>query len=220
MEDENRRNSAITALADDPVRIEECAPPEPKVDDSESDESTCEYDLVVAAWGRHEANIGSLDDNTYRHHLQSTLQTLLDHAPRASCVVMGPVESQEAVRVELVRTVQRAVADELGCAFFDPDKALPDSPSKRAKAGFVKGGRLTPKGQRELASVLLTDLLSWNDYAQAKKAQEIARAEEAAALAAAQAAAKDKASSERERLKLAPIEVGAPTAPGEENPEG
>ncbi|XP_043200558.1 nucleolar and coiled-body phosphoprotein 1-like [Amphibalanus amphitrite] len=49
MEDENRRNSAITALADDPVRIEECAPPEPKVDDSESDESTCEYDLVVAA---------------------------------------------------------------------------------------------------------------------------------------------------------------------------
>ncbi|XP_037081561.1 dentin sialophosphoprotein-like, partial [Pollicipes pollicipes] len=46
MEEENRKNAAVSALDDaGSCRIEQCAP-ESKVDDSESDESTCEYDLI------------------------------------------------------------------------------------------------------------------------------------------------------------------------------
>jgi hypothetical protein len=165
-----------------------------------------DYDLIVAAWGSHESDLEQLDETTYRHHLTSSLQTLRDHAPDAACVVMGPVGKREAARVELVRTVQKVVAADLGCAYFDPDKVLPASPIKLQKAGLQKRGELTSKGKRVLADALLADLMSWHDYAQLKKAQELARAEEAAALARAKArdAETDNA---RERIELAPIDL-------------
>lgn len=177
-----------------------------------------DYDLVVAAWGSHESDLSSLDETTYRHHLTSSLQTLRDHAPQAACVVMGPVGKREAARVELVRTVQKVVAADLGCAYFDPDKILPASPTKLAKGGLVKRGKLTAKGKRTLADALLGDLLSWHDYAQQKKAQEIARAAEADALAKAQAAA-DAAPDDRERIELKPIDLTNPP-PTDSKPKG
>ena len=133
---------------------------------------------MIAGWGSHEADLPGLDETTYRHHLTQTLLTLTDHAPDAACVVMGPVAKQEAARVELVRSVQRAVASQLGCAYFDPDKAFSERPAKNIKTGLVKRGRVTAKGYRQIADTLLSELLGWHDYAQAKRAQDRERAEE------------------------------------------
>lgn len=143
-----------------------------------------DYDLVVTAWGTNESGLKDLDAVTYRHHFKETLRTLLEAAPGADCVVVGPTDRQlkrkgqwqPAPRYDLVVSVQQEVAAELGCAYFETRKAMGGRGSMGwwLKEGLASEDRvhLTKKGYRRLADLLLHDLLAMYAYDRALDEEE------------------------------------------------
>lgn len=131
-----------------------------------------EYDLVVTAWGTNEAGIGSLDEQTYRHHFERTLTTLMDASPGADCLIIGASDRldqkgsgwRSAPAHELVEKVQQQIAADHGCAFYSLRRAMGGAGSMER---WVKEGLGHPdhvhfsrEGYEKLADVVINDLLS------------------------------------------------------------
>jgi lysophospholipase L1-like esterase len=149
------------------------------------------YDLLVFAWGEEEVTLSNLDDKTYRHHLEKTMDTLIAASPDAECLVMGPPDRwvpkkdgtfKAAPRQKLVTRVQRALAAAKGCAFFDTAKAMGGSGSMKhwVEEGLAESDHLhfAPDGYRRLADALVRDLLALYEYDTALiRAQALAAAE-------------------------------------------
>lgn len=78
-------------------------------------------DLVVLAYGTNEVISGRPTPRQLEEALGRVLARLRAAAPSASCVVLGPADTPmgQAGRLEAVAEVQRRVALQHGCAFFD-----------------------------------------------------------------------------------------------------
>jgi lysophospholipase L1-like esterase len=89
-------------------------------------------DLIVLAYGTNEASHRSYTMTTYRRELQQVVARLRQAAPGAVCILVGPSDRGVSLgkgkyaiwdRTEPVAEVQREVAREQGCAFWDWQQA-------------------------------------------------------------------------------------------------
>jgi lysophospholipase L1-like esterase len=86
-------------------------------------------DLIVLAYGTNEAADSDWATETYRDDLRQVLSRMREALPETPCVLIGPsdrgVEVQKARRYQIwgrtapVAQVQREVAPEFGCGFWD-----------------------------------------------------------------------------------------------------
>ena len=172
-----------------------------------------DYDLLVLMWGSYEARLKKLDEVTYRHHLNGTLATLTgagQRDKRTECLLIGPTDQLLPARKggkpsvagkshAMVTRVQKELAAQYGCAYFDAQRAMggPGSIARWAKKGFAKrdGRTLTKKGKRAFADGIMHDLMAWYAYrAPRAKPQPVASDEPSAAVA-------------RPTFKLDPLDV-------------
>jgi lysophospholipase L1-like esterase len=89
-------------------------------------------DLVTLAYGTNEASHRSYDMDAYRRDLRAALRHLREALPHAACVLVGPSDRAVKIgsgryavwdRTAAVAQVQREVAPELGCTFWDWQEA-------------------------------------------------------------------------------------------------
>ena len=89
-------------------------------------------DLVVLQYGTNEANDDDLDLKHYREQLREVIARFKKAAPGAACLLIGPtdraVNKGEGVyaiwdRTAPIAEVQRQLAPEVGCVFWDWQKA-------------------------------------------------------------------------------------------------
>lgn len=85
-------------------------------------------DLVVLAYGTNEAGDDEVPIGRYANDLREVLRRVHEAAPNASCLLVGPSDRPQKLpdggwdhrpRTALVNEVQRTVAAEAGCGFFD-----------------------------------------------------------------------------------------------------
>lgn len=85
-------------------------------------------DLVVLAYGTNESGDDEEPIETYETDLHKVVQRIREVAPQASCLLVGPsdrpIENPDGTFVDRPRTtqiveVQRKLAAEFGCGFFD-----------------------------------------------------------------------------------------------------
>lgn len=85
-------------------------------------------DMIVLAYGTNEGNDLSLSMEDYRVDLRGVLDIARRAAPEAACVLVGPSDRGKKVardtyvvwdRTDGIAQVQREVAPEFGCAFWD-----------------------------------------------------------------------------------------------------
>ncbi len=77
--------------------------------------------LVVLSYGGNEALDRSLPMATYETQLRRAVTRMRSLTPDASCLMVGPLATYpvHAARMQQVTDVQRRLAPELGCAFWD-----------------------------------------------------------------------------------------------------
>lgn len=101
-------------------------------------------DLVVLAYGTNEAADSSYSMSRYADDLRATLKRLRLAAPDAACVLAGPTDRVKPMaddryaiwgRTAEVARIQRQVAPEYGCAFWDWQAAM-------GGAGSILGWRM------------------------------------------------------------------------------
>lgn len=89
-------------------------------------------DMVVLAYGTNEANARNYTDDRYREDLRRVLGQLREALPDAACVLAGPTDRGKRIsrsryriwaRTKPVAQVQREVAPEFNCAFWDWQQA-------------------------------------------------------------------------------------------------
>lgn len=94
--------------------------------------SILQPDIIVLAYGTNEANDSDYDMERYEEDLRDVLRKMKRVHPTAACILVGPSdrgtkinEKQYAVweRTQLVAEVQRNVAPEFGCVFWDWQQA-------------------------------------------------------------------------------------------------
>lgn len=78
-------------------------------------------DLVVLSYGGNEALDPDLPMTTYEERARRAIARVRSLAPDASCLLVGPLATfpEHARRMRGVTAVQRRLAPELGCAFWD-----------------------------------------------------------------------------------------------------
>jgi len=90
-------------------------------------------DMVVLAYGTNEAADSNYRMGHYREDLRKVLSMMRQGAPDAACVLVGPTDRGGWVgrktieiweRTEMVAQVQREVAPEFGCVFWDWQEAM------------------------------------------------------------------------------------------------
>lgn len=131
-------------------------------------------DLVVLAYGTNEAGDEDLSAADYEQTLRRTVQRIKSYLPSVSCLLVGPTDRPERADDGTIRTrdqlygivaVQRRLASELGCAFFDVAQSMggPMSIVRLAAQSPPLASRdhvhLTMKGYEALGDALLESLL-------------------------------------------------------------
>jgi lysophospholipase L1-like esterase len=89
-------------------------------------------DLVIVNYGTNEADFASFIDNGYEKELRETVRRIRAALPEASILLMSPMDRGEhsGVDIETMPTIprlvdiQRRVAHETGCGFFDTFHAM------------------------------------------------------------------------------------------------
>lgn len=129
------------------------------------------YDLVVFAWGTNEVGKRKFDPARYEARLRSVMRTVLTAAPGAGCVYFGPTDRlvqrrgrwRLAPQHERVVAVQRQLAEEHGCRYFDAAEAMGGRGSmnrwRRRGLALKDNTHLTSVGYRRLADRFLLALL-------------------------------------------------------------
>lgn len=94
--------------------------------------STLNPDIIVLAYGTNEANDSDYTMERYSEDLRAVLQKMKSVHPNEACILVGPSdrgheESEKHFsvweRTQLVADVQRNIAPEFGCAFWDWQQA-------------------------------------------------------------------------------------------------
>jgi lysophospholipase L1-like esterase len=83
-------------------------------------------DLAILSYGGNEALDPALGMGRYEEQLRAAVQRLRTVAPRASCLLVGPLATcpEHASRMREVTAIQRRVAPEVSCAFWDPSRVM------------------------------------------------------------------------------------------------
>ena len=78
-------------------------------------------DLIVLSYGGNEALDPALGLGVYEERTRGAIQRMQALAPEASVLLVGPLATEErhATRMGAVTRIQRRLAQELGCAFWD-----------------------------------------------------------------------------------------------------
>ncbi len=99
-----------------------------------------EPDLVVLSSGGNEALDPELSIATYEQHVRHAIERMRALTPEASCLLVGPLATfpEHAARMRAVTAVQRRLAPELGCAFFD-SSALTGGPGTLSRWARAPG---------------------------------------------------------------------------------
>ena len=128
-----------------------------------------EPDLVVLSYGGNEALDPHLSMRVYEAQTRRAVATVRGLAAEASCLIVGPVASVEryAPRMRAVAEIQRRIAAELACGFWDASQTSGGPGTLRRwirHPGMVGGDRLHlgPQGYtlvgREFVEALLRGL--------------------------------------------------------------
>ncbi|MBI2896865.1 MAG: hypothetical protein HYY06_25125 [Deltaproteobacteria bacterium] len=131
------------------------------------------HDLVVFAFGTNDVRWEAMDLSTYRASLARLLTRIRTGAPRASCLVLGPIDrryrSTDGVwnaSLDEVIERQRGAAVDAGCAFWDQRAAMggPGSMARwmvpRPRFTLRDGVHLSGRGYDVLAGALASELLA------------------------------------------------------------
>jgi lysophospholipase L1-like esterase len=128
--------------------------------------------LVVLAYGTNEALSAKWTAEDYRASLTEIIHRLRAALPLASILLVGPPDCERRMRSHLVAfphldqviEIQRAVAVENGCAFWDWRAAMggPGSVRQWVQAGLGQGDytHLTAAGYRMTGSALFDELIT------------------------------------------------------------
>jgi lysophospholipase L1-like esterase len=131
-------------------------------------------DLVVLAYGTNEAGDEDLSLSDYESSLRQVLDRIHKLAPQASCLLLGPTDRPEHMddgtfqvrpQLEAVQGLQRQIAKDFGCAFFDVVAAMggPLSIVKLARAEPPFAARdyvhLTMRGYEALGDALHASIM-------------------------------------------------------------
>lgn len=90
-------------------------------------------ELFVLAYGTNEAGDEDLSLRDYEQTVRETVRRIQGYLPRASCLLVGPTDRPERqedgtlaprAAISAITEVQRKLASELNCAFFDVLKAM------------------------------------------------------------------------------------------------
>jgi lysophospholipase L1-like esterase len=134
-------------------------------------------DLIVLSYGTNEAGDEDLSLSDYESSLRLVLQRMKTLAPQASCLLLGPTDRPERLedgsflvrtQLEAVQALQRKLAKEHGCGFFDVVAAMggPLSIIRLANADPPFAARdyvhLTMRGYEALGDALYAALM--RDY--------------------------------------------------------
>lgn len=187
--------------------------------------------LIVIGFGANEASDSYAGDTVYAEETTEVVRRLRAGAPRAACLVLGPPDQAGptpgtgvyrtyptlARRVE----VQRRVAAEQGCAFWDTFSAMGGAGSmlrwRRLGLAARDYRHSTAAGYERIASMLDDALMAaLGDYrdAEAARATEAERATGAVAAdagAVSDAGAADAASVDTARPATRPAAIASPT---------
>ncbi|HLJ48579.1 MAG TPA: SGNH/GDSL hydrolase family protein [Bryobacteraceae bacterium] len=127
--------------------------------------------LVVLAYGTNEAVRPRFDAMAYRESFRQVLQRIRHASPATSILVVGPPDCMRNARGQLatfghldeIIDIQRAVAREEGCAFWDWRRRMGGPGSKRTwvQAGFAQSDyvHFTSSGYQLIGKGLSSDLL-------------------------------------------------------------
>jgi lysophospholipase L1-like esterase len=127
--------------------------------------------LIVLAYGTNEALSPSWTPEEYRAALTEIIRRLRAAIPVASILLVGPPDCEHRLRGRLtpfphldeVIEIQRAVARDNGCAFWDWRAAMggPGAVRQWVQAGLGQGDytHLTGAGYRTIGSTLFEDLM-------------------------------------------------------------
>lgn len=123
-------------------------------------------DLVVMSYGGNEALDPNLSMQAYEASTREAITRIRSLAPRASCLLVGPVASMPryADRMNRVAVIQRRLAAELGCAFWDAAQTAGGPGTLRRWLrfpGMVGGDRLHlgPEGYGHVGRAFVDALL-------------------------------------------------------------
>jgi lysophospholipase L1-like esterase len=128
--------------------------------------------LVVLAYGTNEALSPAWTPEAYRASLTEIIQWLRATLPLASILLIGPPDCERRLRGRLapfvhldqVIEIQRDVARENGCAFWDWRAAMggPGSVRQWVQAGLGQGDytHLTGAGYRRIGDTLFEDMMA------------------------------------------------------------
>jgi len=132
--------------------------------------------LIVLAYGTNEALSRSWTEDGYRAALKEVIQRLRAAAPLASILLVGPPDCQYRLRngrrlpfphLDQVIEIQRQVALENGCAFWDWRARMGGAGSVRqwVQAGLAQGDytHLTGQGYRMLGDMLFSEIMAQYD---------------------------------------------------------
>jgi len=95
-------------------------------------------DLVVLSYGGNEALDPNLGFGVYEQQTRDAIRRIRHLTPRASCLLVGPLATfpRHAERMARVTDIQRRLATELGCAFWDSSATSGGPGSLRRWARF------------------------------------------------------------------------------------
>jgi lysophospholipase L1-like esterase len=129
--------------------------------------------LIVLAYGTNEALSKSWTEDGYRAALKEVIQRLRTAAPVASVLLVGPPDCQYRLRngkrlpfphLDQVIEIQRQVALESGCAFWDWRARMGGAGSVRqwVQAGLAQGDytHLTGQGYRMVGDMLFSEIMA------------------------------------------------------------
>ena len=89
-------------------------------------------DILILAYGTNEANDSDYDMDSYENDLRNVLETMQRAHPTSACILVGPSDRGTEIkdghytvweRTQLVAQVQRDVAPDFGCVFWDWQQA-------------------------------------------------------------------------------------------------
>ncbi|MDP8982303.1 MAG: SGNH/GDSL hydrolase family protein [Acidobacteriota bacterium] len=123
--------------------------------------------LLVLAYGTNEALKRDWNAEVYRDGFRRLIQRFRNAAPAASILVVGPPDFRFGARgsghLDEVVEIQRAVAAENGCAFWNWRAVMggPGSVNRWVQAGLSQNDHvhLTPSGYRLLGNTMFQDMM-------------------------------------------------------------
>jgi len=129
-------------------------------------------DLVIINYGTNESGFQGFVENQYEGELRMAIQRIREALPLASILVMSPMDRGERMHGEIrtmptipqIVDIQRRVASETGCGFFDTYDAMGgdstmerwyDSQPRMVAADLIHP---SPKGARIVAEALVNQI--------------------------------------------------------------